>query len=1056
MRKSLIWKTAALIFTSGFCALVYQAVWLRELRLVFGLSTTATGMVLAVFMAGLGCGAVVLGKFADRARNPLALYGFLEIGITAGAALSLPLIFLVRQLYISMGGALSMGMPMANITRIFFTASILLVPTILMGGTLPAIVRFVETNRDKGRRDVAVLYGINTIGGVFGVILTTFLFIETLGNQATLGLACLLNSATACLALMLAKKDGLLPILDAGFPSGKTDATTRPRKDRYYDHAVMPRQLIYCAAFIAGFAFLLMELVWYRMLSPLLGGSTFTFGLILAVALTGIGAGSGFYGSGFKDERGTVSAFALVCIIEALFLCAPFTFGDHLAVLTAMHKPAPAEGFYAQVYVWFIVALIVVFPAAFISGIQFPMLISFMGQGKKDVGRHTGAIYGWNTLGAITGSLVGGFGLISLLSAPGCWQLVIITLIVLSSAAMLPALIAKPRNYPHLGAFVVILAAVIALRSDGPSAVWRHSGIGTAHYPYLDEMDRNQILNWKNYMRNRIIWEKDGIEGSVAIQASDGLCFMVNGKNDGNAIDDAGTQVMASLIGAILHPKPENGLVIGLGTGTSAGWLAQVPTMKKVDVVEIEPAILEVAKLSAPVNFDVLNHPKVNVLFGDGREFVQTSKQQYDIIVSEPSNPYRAGVASLYTREFYRSVKKRMTDEGYFSQWVQGYSVDSGTVRTIIATLSSEFDNVEIWFTSYADLLFVCSDNHKPISLPMLQNKIAGEPFQTALGNVWGVTGVEGFLGAFIGRREITREISEQNKARGLLNTDDRMLAEYGFARTMGKNDAFSVEKLRTAIRRRDLHRPALAGGTVDWDLVDENFFRIMLWTGKTAALQDNYSKNEVLRLRIHEAYAKGNYRFVLHSWKKGLFNESNLAEAVMLAETLAEMGDSRALIMLEENEPANRFAQLWPATAQAIRARYLWRSGEREEAFAALASSLEGFHRSPWQVKDVVNHSLDLAAEMADRGYRQKELFALLEEPFSVYQAEEYRKQVLFNIGNRIDCQYIALAINQWEPTVPWNETLLKLRSSCYKKIGSPLAPVAEKDLAAFKAVDS
>lgn len=1045
MRKLSIWKVAALIFASGFCALVYQVVWLRELRLVFGLSTAATGVVLAVFMAGLGCGAVILGRLADRVRNPLAAYGFLELGITAGAALSLPLIFLVRKIYLSMGGALTMGMPMANLARIFFSSAILLLPTFLMGGTLPALVRAVETNQDKGRRDVASLYGINTMGGVIGVALTTFLLVELLGNQATMWLACLLNGAVALTALHMAKQDGLLPVRFDPRPVQRHKGS-----EPAGDDSLTSRYFIHGAAFIAGFVFLLMELVWYRMLSSLLGGSTFTFGLILAVALAGIGLGGAFFGSGLKSVRTSVSSFALICILEALFLSIPFSFADELAVFTAMHKPAPADGFYAQVYVWFIIASVVVFPTAFISGIQFPMLIGFLGQGEKDVGSHTGYIYGWNTLGAISGSLVGGFGLITLLSAPGCWQMVIIVLVALSFIAMVISL-RKSCNLTHLAFYGCSLFAVAFLvRSDGPSAVWRHSGIGTAHYPYLGNMDANQLHNWQNYMRDRIIWEKEGIEGSVAIQASDGLCFMVNGKNDGNAIADAGTMVMASLIGTMLHPSPERGLVIGLGTGSSAGWLAETPSIRSVDVVEIEPAIQEVANRCSPVNFNVLTHPKVNVLFGDGREFVQTARQKYDVILSEPSNPYRAGIASLYTREFYKSVALRLAEGGYFSQWVQGYSVDSMTIKTVIATLSSVFRNVEIWSTSYADFLFVCSNHDTPLSVPMLRKKAAQEPFQSAMYNVWGVHGLEGLLGAFIGRREASRAIANQQASLGQINTDDRMLVEFGFARTVGQTGTFSMESLRQSIRNANLHRPSVAGGSVDWFLVDENFFRIMLWSGKEVTYEENYSREQVLRWMIYEAFKKGDFKTILANWQKGLLDRGNLLDSAMLAEALAEAGDKRALDVMK---PATG---IWPASAQGIKARYLWRIGEREQAFAALASALVGFRNNPWQVRDIINHCLNLAAEMAGKGFRQKELFALLQEPFSVYQAEEFRKQVLFNIGNRIDCRYTALAVEQWEPTVPWNETVLEVRSSCYHEIGSPLSAIAEKELAKFRAMDS
>src|SRR5262249_50703453 len=178
-----------------------------------------------------------------------------------------------------------------------------------------------------------------------------------------------------------------------------------------------------------------------------------------------------------------------------------------------------------------------------------------------------------------------------------------------------------------------------------------------------------------NTPRRNILWESDGRESSVAISTDRGVGFVVNGKADGNAVNDAGTQVMLGALGALLHPEPRDGLVIGLGTGESAGWLAHQPAIKQVDVVEIEPAIRHVAEACAALNHDVLHHPKVRIVFNDAREALLTTRRQYDLIASEPSNPYRSGVSSLYTREFYEAVRSRLRSRGIFLQWLQGYEM---------------------------------------------------------------------------------------------------------------------------------------------------------------------------------------------------------------------------------------------------------------------------------------------------------------------------------------------------------------------------------------------
>ena len=183
----------------------------------------------------------------------------------------------------------------------------------------------------------------------------------------------------------------------------------------------------------------------------------------------------------------------------------------------------------------------------------------------------------------------------------------------------------------------------------------------------------------------------------MAIVGSEALAFYVNGMCDGNAIEDVGTQIMLGLIGGALHPQPQTALVVGLGTGETAGWLAEVPSIERVDVVELEPAVQEMARRCRAVNRDVLANPKVRLIFNDAREVLLTTAGRYDLIVCEPSNPYRSGIANLFTREFYLAGRDRLNDGGMFVQWVQAYEIDQRTMRTVFATFKSVFPHVEVW-----------------------------------------------------------------------------------------------------------------------------------------------------------------------------------------------------------------------------------------------------------------------------------------------------------------------------------------------------------------------
>ncbi|MFN2426618.1 MAG: spermidine synthase, partial [Candidatus Binatia bacterium] len=305
---------AALLFVSGACALTYQLTWLRLLRLVFGHSTAASAAVLGIFMGGLGLGAIVLGRRADRHRNPLRLYALLEIGIAATAAATPFLIHATRDLYTGIGGSAQLGVPAATALRLLLSIVVLGVPTFLMGGTLSAAARAVEVG-GEGRWRTAALYGCNTLGAVTGVLLANFVLLESLGTRSTLLAAAAANAVLAAAAWLASQR-----------VSGRTGAVTESASPPD-DLAV--RRLVLATAVVAGAAFLLMELVWYRMLAPLLGGSTYTFGVILAVALLGIGIGGLAYALEPSSRRKvTIGRLSLVTALEALCAIVPLALGD--------------------------------------------------------------------------------------------------------------------------------------------------------------------------------------------------------------------------------------------------------------------------------------------------------------------------------------------------------------------------------------------------------------------------------------------------------------------------------------------------------------------------------------------------------------------------------------------------------------------------------------------------------------------------------------------------------------------------------------------------------
>lgn len=1032
-------KVAPLLFGSGLCALIYQVVWTREFRLVFGASTAASAAVLAIFVGGLGAGGLVLGKRADRNPRPLAFYAQLETLIAISAGLTPLLLGLVRWAYIQVGGSTVLGLAVGTVVRLLLAGLVLAVPTFLMGGTLPAAARAAETEDDAGRRSVALLYGVNTLGAVTGSLLATFLILEVFGNQTTLWIAALVNLLVAVMARRMAR----LP----DFASSSEPSPSQPisAPDAASIGRAAPVSFVLTAALCAGFAFFLMELVWYRMLGPLLGGTVFTFGLILAVALLGIGVGGLSYSIFGRTRPATLNGFAYTCLLEAAFIALPFALGDRIAVLAVLLRPLGNIGFTGHLIAWSSLTACVILPAAIASGIQFPLLIALMGQARRDVGKEIGLVYAWNTAGAIGGALAGGFGLLPMLTAPGCWRLVILVLAVLALAAAGIAA-QRERRWWRMLPQIAIVASVFAMSlSPGPTAAWRHSPIGAGRVDLQKVANGQGIHNWLNSQRGMVRWEAEGVESSVALIAVDGFTFVVNGKSDGNTRKDAATTVMGGLLGALTHPRPTSAMVIGLGTGSTAGWLGAVPSIERVDAVELEPAMLEVARRCSPVNAQALENPKVHVTLGDAREVLLTTRQRYDLIFSEPSNPYRAGVASLFTREFYQGAAARLNEGGIFMQWVQGYEVDGRTLRSVYATLGSVFPEVETWQLASGDLLLMASQKAVGHNAVKLRQRIVEEPFKTALASTWRVNDLEGLLAHYLAGPDLARTVAAKDAES--VSTDDRNHIEFGFARDVGKRAHFDIGGLEQTARELHSDRMAFESGEVDQSRLEER--RVDMYAPDAPFLKPppHLSPEQKSRIKALTEFTKGNSEKALAAWRAQAREPQALNELAMMAVALADAGDSKASVYID------RLREYQPVEADAVLAQLYFRQKRIPEAAAALKASFVGFQRNPWPSTHVMIDALSLVRPIAEADKKLGlDLFKVLLTPFAVDGMEVQRIYALVNVSRRLDfTATCAAALAELEPNVPWDGEMLRMRRDCYQSIHHPLLARASEDLGEF-----
>lgn len=1102
-------KVGPLLFCSGACALVYQVAWLRELRLVFGASTAASAAVLGVFMGGLGLGGLLLGKRADREKNPLLFYANLEILVALASAATPLLVWLARTAYLGLGGQSTLGMFGATVARLVLGALVLIVPTTLMGGTMPAAARAVADPSDPGRRSMSVLYGVNTLGAVLGALAANFVMLEVFGTKLTLWMTCLFNVLVGLVGRMLsrdpvedaapAKKpagsatsaptaeasrddapvapNAPAAIVDADADATATDTSAdeptkegagelaaakddrgaeRPAKKTDTapidedDAAVLPASLAWfpiAAAGVVGFAFLLMELVWYRMLAPLLGGSSYTFGLILAVALLGIGIGGALYGTGKAVP--TLRGFAFTCGLEAFLIAIPFMMGDKVALLALGLRPLRVLGFGGSIASWAGVCALVVFPAAVVSGAQFPLVIGLFGKGQKSLGKHIGVAYLANTIGAIVGSLSGGFGLMPALTAPGCWRLVVAMLAGFGLVALFLSARHEEqgRRVVYGAGLTTCLASFLVFVATGPTAAWRHSPIGAGRVDSVAASPSpNEIERFRRDAIANVEWERDGLESTVGLGRTQGTSFIVNGKTDGNSLGDAPTQIMSGLLGAIVHPSPKRALVVGLGTGSTAGWLGKVPEMTRVDAVELEPAVVDVARACAPINENVLENRKVRVILGDAREVLLTTREKYDVVFSEPSNPYRAGVSSLYTREYYRAARGALGENGIFIQWMQGYEVDADALHTVLTTVRSVFDEVELWETMPGDFLVLAHPTASgPIDVARIAARLQQEPYKTAVRYVWGGNTPETVLSHFVATDALAKRIVDNHV--GVVNTDDVNRLEFAYARSVGNGAMLADGTIRLA-RALKVDRPATTL-PVDWDRVDAAWVLFRQRNGDPSPFprpprEETRARDVALRRAYAGFDGRGNAQ-VLKAFAEARV-EPTYFESVELARVAVRTPLAPEIVAqaVRDLEPAT--AELFLADQAALR---------REEA-TAVDHLVRGFvlaRTSPWVDPGALRSGLALVRNMAERlpGVEDK-ILAALAEPFLLRNSDYGREVTSFWLAARSktsDCKaFHARAVG-----FPWAEEPLRQRVACFERTNDPALSDARRELGTYLA---
>ena len=754
--------------------------WLRLLGLVFGHTVYATTTVLSAFMAGLALGSLLAARRMPRLRNLIAIYGCLEIGIGVFCALLPVALDGAAPLWVGLSSAL--GLPYQGLLLVEFVLvfALLVVPTTLMGATLPVLSQALVGNDGAARRDVGALYAINTFGAVLGVALAGYVLLPALGNRATSVLAASGNIVAGIIALAYsrraARRAGALSVTGDP-PTAALDArATSPEGGL---ESASGATSITVALAISGAVSMLYEVGWTRALALAIGSSTYAFTSMLLAFLVGIAGGSALYSRLSVARRISPAAFAFLQAgigvatgaIILLFERAPEMF------LVALRWSAAPE--FVQ-FAQFAVSAGVLLFSSLLIGATFPCAVAVVARNRADIGRQVGRLYGANTLGAIVGSIVAGFVLMPMLGTQAMLKTGAAVNLLLASALFASCARGVLRwrwRWPAAAASLAAATAVLFL----PHWDQRVMSSGAAIYArwYVDAA-RGQDL--AGLLRSQqIVYYRDGLSATVAVsRVGEHVYLRVNGKLDAGTAGDMPTQLMSGHLPLLLHADPKTVLVIGLGSGITAGAVARYP-IGRLDVVEIEPAVVEASRFFRQLHGGVLEDPRVRTVIADGRNFLLTTRERYDVIISEPSNPWMSGLASMFSEEFFRLARERLRPDGIMLQWIQAYNIRPADFRMVVNTFRSAFPATSIWNPVRGDFLLVGRRENRPIDLEQVRTRFDGNPQVRRDLERIGVRAWPGILGFFMLNDADTARFAE----RGGLNTDDKLPLEFSAPRAL-------------------------------------------------------------------------------------------------------------------------------------------------------------------------------------------------------------------------------------------------------------------------------
>jgi len=777
-----------LFFLSGACGLVYEVIWGKYLSLFIGNTTHAHMIVLATFMGGLAAGSFVFGRIADR-FPPLKLYAWLEIGIGCYGIFYSPIVEFAKDVYFSTAAGLEVGGFAHLSAKLLLAFLTLIVPTFLMGGTLPALSRFFVRSLGNVGTRVALLYFINSFGAVVGTIIAGFYVVEQLGLIVGLLTTGGINVVLGLLILVMDKLIEKRPVGEDPLPQ-----TADNKQILYAPHIV---KIAMVGIWLSGFTSMIYELVWFRIFAVVLESSTYSFSLMLAAFITGITIGSLIVGRIMKHTNRVFFWFGIseLGIVVAVILTYPFyeRLPYYFWTIRYMLNPIPETFVYYNIAKFLLCFSIMLVPTLFF-GMTLPLVSNIAGTNIGQIAKKIGNVYAVNTIGTLMGALCAGLILIPLVGLAHSLEIAFvlnfsIAFVVLLKTTDTPKKIWKQA--PLIGAAFMLAIYIFLL----PSWNNAHFALGvfrnrSAPPPSFEAFAKSPIFDFD------LLYYKEDLSANVAVTRHAlpddqiQLSLAVNGKVDATSVGDIPTQILLAQLPLMLQEKSEDVLLIGMGSGMTAGAALTHP-LNSLDCIEISQGVAEAAQLFSPYNHNVVENPNFKLIVEDAKTYINTTSKRYDVVISEPSNPWMAGVGNLFSIEFFGDAERILKPNGLVVQWFHRYEISNEVVASAVRTFRQIYPYTYIFQGNTWDMILVGSRTRLAPNFDLMAEKMMIPSVKEELGRIH-IQSVPGLLAL----QSISPEHISRITSNGFINSEYRPVIEYQAPRAFYLNtsaDAVNV-----------------------------------------------------------------------------------------------------------------------------------------------------------------------------------------------------------------------------------------------------------------------